>query len=161
MNEPKPTIETGSLQKTTALKLLSVISWIIGVVALVLLLMRHSLIGAGISAIIIQVASVLLMIWARLTFGLRSFHAAANPTEGGLVTTGPYRFVRHPIYASVLYFIWAGVVSHLSVVNCLLGILGSIALSIRILSEESFLKKRYPEYSEYSAKTKQIIPFIY
>jgi hypothetical protein len=33
-----------------------------------------------------------LMIWARLTFGLRSFHPAANPTRGGLVTTGPYIF---------------------------------------------------------------------
>jgi protein-S-isoprenylcysteine O-methyltransferase Ste14 len=34
---------------------------------------------------------------ARVTFGGRSFHVGANPTEGGLVTKGPYRFVRHPI----------------------------------------------------------------
>ena len=36
-----------------------------------------------------QLAAVLLMIWARVTFGLRSFHAAANPTAGGLVTSCP------------------------------------------------------------------------
>jgi len=45
------------------------------------------------------------MLWARLTFGGRSFHAGANPTAGGVVTTGPYRFVRHPIYAAILYFL--------------------------------------------------------
>ena len=28
--------------------------------------------------------------------------------RGGLVTTGPYRYVRHPIYAAATYFAWAG-----------------------------------------------------
>ena len=37
----------------------------------------------------IQAAAVVLMIAARVTFGRRSFHAAANTTEGGLVTHGP------------------------------------------------------------------------
>jgi hypothetical protein len=41
-----------------------------------------------------------------LTFGARSFHAGANPTDGGVVTAGPYRFFRHPIYAAILYFLW-------------------------------------------------------
>src|SRR5512141_1042392 len=46
-------------------------------------------------AIAFQVLAAALMLWARLSFGSRSFHAAANPTEGHLVTTGPYRFIRH------------------------------------------------------------------
>src|SRR4029077_5096903 len=64
--------------------------------------------------IAIQVAAFLLMVAARITFGRRSFHAAANPTEGGLVTTGPYGFLPHPIYAAILYFIWAGALDHFS-----------------------------------------------
>jgi protein-S-isoprenylcysteine O-methyltransferase Ste14 len=51
--------------------------------------------------IAIQVGAGLLLVWARLAFGRRSFHLAANPTEGGLVTDGPYRYIRHPIYAAV------------------------------------------------------------
>ena len=60
----------------------------------------------------VQVAAVLLMVWARMTFGRRSFHAAANPTAGGLVTWGPYRYWRHPIYSAILLFLWSGVLSH-------------------------------------------------
>ena len=59
-----------------------------------------------------QVCAVLLMIAARLTFGRRSFHAAANPTAGGVVSTGPYAYVRHPIYAAAIYFTWAGALDH-------------------------------------------------
>ena len=43
------------------------------------------------AAIALQAIAAVLFVWARATFGLRSFHPAANPTEGGLVTTGPYR----------------------------------------------------------------------
>ena len=54
----------------------------------------HALFGTGPLTITVQAAAALLMIWARLTFGMRSFHASANPTEGGLVTRGPYRWLR-------------------------------------------------------------------
>jgi len=47
-----------------------------------LLLLRHSLFAAIPIGIALQVLAALLMVWARLTFGLRSFHAAANPTAG-------------------------------------------------------------------------------
>lgn len=30
---------------------------------------------------------------------------------GGLVTNGPYRFIRHPIYTAVCLFVWTGVLS--------------------------------------------------
>jgi hypothetical protein len=54
-------------------------------------------------AIALQLIAVALMVLARVTFGRRSFHAAANPTAGGLVTTGPYRIIRHPISAACLF----------------------------------------------------------
>ena len=90
----------------------SIVAVLILVGALVLLLRRGELLGAGPVSIAFQVIAVLLMLWARVTFGRRSFHAAANPTAGGLVTWGPYRYWRHPIYAAVLLFLWAGVLSH-------------------------------------------------
>src|SRR5579871_615395 len=96
---------------------LSTFAFLALVVCVWLLLFTHSLFGSGPLTIGVQVAAAGLMIWARLTFGRRSFHAAADPTAGGLVTTGPYRWLRHPIYAAVFWFIWAGVFAHPSVLS--------------------------------------------
>src|SRR5713101_347897 len=65
------------------------------------------LIASNPIGITVQILALGLMLWARVTFGRRSFHAGANPTAGGLVTRGPYRFLRHPIYAAAMYLIWA------------------------------------------------------
>jgi protein-S-isoprenylcysteine O-methyltransferase Ste14 len=138
----------------------SIIAFVFLILALAGLIIRKSLFAGAWIAIIVQIGAVCLMIWGRLTFGSRSFHAAANPTEGGLVTKGPYRFIRHPIYAAVIYFIWAGVLSHISLINICLAIVITAAFAIRIRSEERLLVGMYPEYAAYSARTKRIVPFI-
>jgi len=130
------------------------------VVAVVTLLWRHELFGGNAIAIVAQVAAALLMVAARLTFGTRSFHAGANPTEGGLVTSGPYRFIRHPIYAAILLLVWAGVLSHLSAVSLGCAVVATAAVAVRIATEERLVVERYPEYREYAARTKRVIPYV-
>jgi protein-S-isoprenylcysteine O-methyltransferase Ste14 len=132
----------------------------IATVGVVVLAFRESLLASGLIAIAVQVASTFLMLWARLSFGIRSFHATADPTVGGLVARGPYRYLRHPIYAAVLYFLWAAVLSHLDIINGLLGALITVGLAVRMLAEEHLVAERYPEYLVYAAHTKRIIPFI-
>jgi protein-S-isoprenylcysteine O-methyltransferase Ste14 len=109
----------------------------------------------------IQVIAIVLMIWARLTFGLRSFHAAANPTADGLVTRGPYRWLRHPIYSAVLYFLWASMAVHPSRTSILVALLASTLLGVRMLGEEHLLLEMYPEYAEYARHTSRVLPFIF
>jgi protein-S-isoprenylcysteine O-methyltransferase Ste14 len=124
------------------------------------LLLRRSLFAQGPILIALQVVAAALMLWARMTFGGRSFHAGANPTEGGLVTTGPYRYVRHPIYAAVLLFMWAGVAAHGSILSVLTAIVATAAVAVRIGAEEDLVLETYPEYAEYARRTKRIIPFV-
>src|SRR5208282_4732713 len=99
--------------------------------------------------------------WARFTFGIRSFHGAANPTAGGLVRSGPYRYLRHPIYAAILYFLWAGIAAHLSISNILLALLASAGLGVRMFAEERLLREMYPEYVEYARRTPRVVPFLF
>jgi protein-S-isoprenylcysteine O-methyltransferase Ste14 len=111
--------------------------------------------------IIIQLCSAALMVWARITFGLRSFHAAANTTKGILVTHGPYYWLRHPIYASLIYFFAACIISYpfIETIAAVILIIGG--LFVRMFLEEKFLVVNYKEYAAYSKHTKRIIPFVY
>jgi protein-S-isoprenylcysteine O-methyltransferase Ste14 len=116
--------------------------------------------GAGPITIAIQIMAALLMLWARLTFGIRSFHGTANPTTGGLVTNGPYRYIRHPIYAAILYFLWAGIAAHVSLVTVAVGLLATAFTAVRIVAEEKLLVTMYPEYRAYARVTRRVVPFV-
>lgn len=111
--------------------------------------------------IAIQVAAFLLMVAARIAFGARSFHADANPTEGGLVTTGPYAYLRHPIYAAIMYFIWAGALDHFTWRVLAYAELITAGAFTRMHIEEYLLVRKYPEYRAYKKRAKKLIPFVY
>jgi protein-S-isoprenylcysteine O-methyltransferase Ste14 len=137
-----------------------VLAFALMVSGLAWLMIRHEILGRTWTAMACQVLAVLLMIAARLTFGRRSFHAAANPTAGGLVTTGPYRFWRHPIYAAVLYFMWAAALDYHSAPAVAAAMLATIGAAVRMYAEETFLVTAYPDYAAYSARTARVIPFV-
>ncbi len=109
----------------------------------------------------LQLAAVGVMIWARVTFGRRSFHATAQPTSGGIVTRGPYRFVRHPIYASVCLFAWACVLGHPSIDALIMAAVVTGGAVTRLVCEEKLLRRRYPEYAEYARRTKRMVPYVF
>ena len=144
-----------------SVKRISIFAFLGAAGCLVWLAFKKVLLGTGPVTISIQVGAILLMIWARLAFGLRSFHAAANPTAGGLVTRGPYRWLRHPIYSAVLYFIWAGIAAHPSRTSILVALLASALVGVRMLGEERLLREMYPEYAEYARHTSRVLPFIF
>jgi protein-S-isoprenylcysteine O-methyltransferase Ste14 len=142
-------------------KLLSIAATLVLVTAVLFLYFTRSLFGIGPVSIGLQAAAVLLMLWARVTFGLRSFHASANPTEGKLVTTGPYRYLRHPIYVAILLFVWTGIAVHPSRASLLAGLVATAATLTRMISEETLLRERYPEYADYARRAKRLVPFVY
>ena len=133
---------------------------VLAVGALVTLVLRHEAFGTGPVTIGAQVAAALLMLWARVTFGMRSFHAAASPTDGGLVTTGPYRFMRNPIYAAILLFLGAAIAAHPTAIAIAAGFVATVGTVIRIVAEERLLGRQFLEYDAYAARTKRIIPFV-
>ncbi len=139
---------------------LSILGLLLAVAAMVGLFAIHHLFAKSPYLLAVQAAAALLMIWARATFGLRSFHAAASTSEGDLVTTGPYRYWRHPIYASIIYFVWVGQIQLPATVPLALAATVSLGLFVRMLVEERFLIQTYPEYPKYAKKTKRLIPFV-
>lgn len=143
------------------LRLVSLFGLLVMAAAIIGLYAAGSLISALPATVALQAAAIALSIWARLTFGARSFHASAGPTEGGLVTTGPYRWIRHPIYAAACLFGWAGIATRPAATNLALGALLVAGALIRILCEERLVTRQYPAYAEYAKTTKRMIPFVF
>jgi len=142
-------------------KTLSIIGYVGIVGGLIGLLAIRNLFSTSPLVISLQAAALVLFRWGRVTFGLRSFHAVADPTEGGLVTTGPYRYIRHPIYTAMCLFAWAGAAGHWSWGAGLFGALILLGAVTRINCEEALVVTRYPEYAQYKAKTWRMIPYAY
>jgi protein-S-isoprenylcysteine O-methyltransferase Ste14 len=141
--------------------MLSILGLAIMVLALAGLFYTHALISSSRAVIALQAFAVVLLIWARTTFGIRSYHASASPTEGGLVTTGPYAFIRHPIYTAVSLFGWAGILAHWRPRSISLGVLLLVGALVRMLCEERLVVERYPEYRQYMARTKRMVPYLF
>jgi protein-S-isoprenylcysteine O-methyltransferase Ste14 len=141
---------------------ISILVTAVAALALVRMLYTSSAFGTGPITIGMQVVAIALMLYARITFGLRSFHAAANPTAGGLVTRGPYAVVRNPIYAAIILFTCAAVVAHRSLENALLAVAITVAMLVRIRLEEKLLREHYRgEYEEYVRRVKRLVPFVF
>lgn len=120
---------------------------------------RHdlSLLGEIVSTLLTLVGSVGAVI-ALSQLG-RSFSIMAESRQ--LVTTGPYRVVRHPLYAAEL-IATVGVFMQFASVYTVLLLTAQIAFQLRRMhNEELVLTIRFPEYAAYSQTTARLIPGIY
>lgn len=143
------------------LKLISKFGLLITILIILYLFISGNVFTSSPFVIAGQLLAVALNVWARLAFKKGQFSINAEPKEGTLLNAGPYKIIRHPMYAAALLFIWASIFGHLSIVNVIIGLAGTSVAIIRISEEEKLLKSQYPDYQQYAQKTKRIIPFIF
>jgi protein-S-isoprenylcysteine O-methyltransferase Ste14 len=80
--------------------------------------------------------------------------------SGSLSTYGLYKYVRHPMYTSVMVLcLGIALVSGSVIKYALVGLL-ALLFYFKTNYEEKFLRRKYPEYESYTKKTPKFIPFI-
>ena len=116
---------------------------------------------SGFSFALLLIA-IALLAWAIASMSKSKLRVSPLPhANAQLVTSGPYRFTRHPMYTSVLLGTAALVTAPFSWLRLLLFFLLAAVLVIKLHFEESQLVKKFQGYPEYMKKSKRIIPFIY
>lgn len=98
-----------------------------------------------------------LAFWSVWHLG-RSF--SLLPQARHLVTTGPYRYVRHPIYLGGLLITIGEVWLRFSAAALLLNVIFIAAQVVRLRYEEALLSQAFPEYAAYRERTSALIPGI-
>ena len=78
-----------------------------------------------------------------------------------LVREGPYKFIRHPMYSSVLTICLSMFLTNIYYLTAIFYVLLIFDLFLKMNYEEKLLKKYFPDYKSYETKTKRIIPFLY
>jgi protein-S-isoprenylcysteine O-methyltransferase Ste14 len=110
----------------------------------------------------VNVAAVALAVWARRTLGKHWSGEITTKVDHDLITSGPYAYVRHPIYSAVLGLCvgttlvwnqWHAVVGTLLV---------AIAYVRKIRLEEENLSEAFgPAWDEYRARVKGLVPGVF
>lgn len=100
--------------------------------------------------------------WAILSIPVKQLTIMPDYKEGSiLVVTGPYKYIRHPMYLAVLIFCLAMVINQFNIVRGVVFIILTVTLLFKISYEEKQLLKGNPEYQSYKQKTKKLLPFIF
>lgn len=114
--------------------------------------------GIGLAVFVLGLA---LAIWARIYIGRNWGMPMSRKVDPELVTTGPYRTVRHPIYTGVILGM-AGTAIAVSLYWLIaVAVLGAYFIYSAVVEERNMAKLFPSTYPDYKRSTKMLIPFIF
>jgi protein-S-isoprenylcysteine O-methyltransferase Ste14 len=107
----------------------------------------------------VSLGGALFLAWAAISLGRFLVHDAAILEGHALVTGGPYRLVRHPVYTGFLAMLLGAGVATLNAWVLLIWPVSLLGILVQAKSEERVLSARfYQEYAHYAAMTGLLVP---
>lgn len=124
-----------------------------------------------------QIASwMLLSVCSYLVIdGVRSLHTLGKPDRSRsdpaligiektteLVTTGVYKYIRHPIYGSLLFLTWGTFLKDPSITGSIIALFASLFLTITARVEEAENIAYFgARYQDYMTRTTMFVPYLF
>ncbi len=114
------------------------------------------------ATLLLGMASLGLMAWTLLHNRLGNFNIRPIPkTFGTLVTSGPYRWIRHPMYSAVLLGGAALALMSKPVPGWAVWVCLALVLWVKSTFEERWMREQHAAYSAYAAHSKRFVPLIF
>jgi protein-S-isoprenylcysteine O-methyltransferase Ste14 len=114
--------------------------------------------GVGLAIFVLGLA---LAVWARIYLGRNWGMPMSEKDDPELVTAGPYRRIRHPIYSGIILAM-VGTTLAVSLYWLIAVVLLGAYFVYSAVMEERYLAKLFPDaYPRYKQSTKMLIPFIF
>ena len=115
----------------------------------------------GIIGLVFAAAGVALACWSRYLLGRNWSLAVQKKQDHELITAGPYKFVRHPIYTGLLLLFTGNaiIVGDYRAIIAVAIVFGSFWYKLR--KEEKWMNEAFgAAYVQYSKRTKALIPGV-
>ncbi len=100
-------------------------------------------------------------LWSMYLMKFR-FNVSPEPLKGiSILSKGPYRVIRHPMYTSVLGMTLCLVAGEFSYARIAYWALLAVNMFLKLSYEEKLLSAAFPSYADYMKRTKRLIPYIF
>ena len=113
-------------------------------------------------AVTLTALGIAFAIWARFYIGQNWSSAVTIKVGHELIRTGPYAWVRHPIYSGLILAMIGTALARRELRGLLALVLLYLGFKIKSRMEEKFMHKTFgPEYEDYSRSTDALIPRLH
>jgi protein-S-isoprenylcysteine O-methyltransferase Ste14 len=119
----------------------------------------HSMV-LGVIGVVVFASGIALAIWARIYLGRNWGMPTTQKADPELVTSGPYRFVRHPIYSGILTGVLGTALATNLIGLIIVGVLGAYFYYSASVEEKNLAATFPTVYPAYRTTTKMLIPFV-
>ena len=118
--------------------------------------------GTALLALVLVVAGMLFAYWARAHLGRNWSGEVMVKVGHTLITSGPYRRVRHPIYSGMTLALFGTALATGAPYGFLGLALILFGFLVRVQQEEALMRETFPsEYDRYARHTARLIPGVY
>lgn len=118
-------------------------------------------VALGFALVIVAFAIIGLGILEHLSRNRALPNITPTPNQSaGLVDTGVYKWIRHPLYSGVILGAFGAALAHGHIVPLIMSLVFVVFFSFKARYEESLLRGFYPTYAEYMTRTGRFIPGV-
>ncbi len=140
------------------------VEWLLPPILLILGIgeIQADLLSLRLAGFVVGLCGAVILVWAAIILGRFLVHEAVILQNHALITIGPYRFIRHPVYTGYLAMLLGTGVASLNVWLPLFWPISLLGIVVQAGSEEKLLERRFGQvYEHYVGQTGQFIPRLW